>query len=213
MKETIVKRPYHSPLRKAQAEATRSKVLDSALRLFARHGYAATTIAEIAREAGVVPETVYAIFRTKRAIIDGLIADAAPPEVLASMQEGWASKTGDPAAQLAFLARFGTTFWARNDTLAAVFRQGTGDVDIGDEWSKRQTARRAGFAAAIAGWPAEVLRPNLSRDRAADVIWALASEELFHLLVRERGWSVPRFRQWLTDALRREVLADPPAPA
>ena len=117
------------------------------------------------------------------------------------------------AAQLAFLARFSTAFWARNDTLAAVFRQGTGDAEIGEEWSKRQAARRAGFAAAIAGWPAAVLRPKLTHDRAADVIWALASEELFHLLVRERGWSVARFRQWLTDALQRDLLADPPGGA
>jgi AcrR family transcriptional regulator len=210
MTSDIVKRPYHSPLRRAQAEATRSKVLDGALHLFAQQGYAATTIAEIAREAGVVPETIYSIFRTKRAIVDGLIADAAPPEIVASMQDGWATKAGDPAAQLAFLARFSTAFWSRNDTLAAVFRQGTGDAEIGEEWSMRQLARRAGFAAAIAGWPASVLRPKLSHERAADVIWALASEELFHLLVRERRWSVPRFRQWLTNALQRDLLADPP---
>ena len=213
MTSDIVKRPYHSPLRRAQAEATRSRVLESGLRLFSRQGYAATTIAEIAREAGVVPETIYSIFRTKRAIVDGLIADAAPREIVASMEEGWASKAGDPAAQLAFLARFSTAFWARNDTLAAVFRQGTGDAEIGEEWSKRQAARRAGFAAAIAGWPAAVLRPKLTHHRAADVIWALASEELFHLLVRERGWSVARFRQWLTDALQRDLLADPPGGA
>ena len=213
MASDIVKRPYHSPLRRAQAEATRSKVLDSGLRLFAQQGYAATTIAEIAREAGVVPETVYSIFRTKRAIVDGLIADAAPPAIVASMQEALASKADDPAAQLAFIARFSTEFWVRNDTLAAVFRQGTGDAEIGEEWSRRQAARRAGFAAAIAGWPGAVLRPTLSHDRAADVIWALASEELFHLLVGERGWSVPRFREWLTDALQRDLLADPPAPA
>ncbi len=83
------------------------------------------------------------------------------------MEEGWASKAGDPAAQLAFLARFSTAFWARNDTLAAVFRQGTGDAEIGEEWSKRQAARRAGFAAAIAGWPAAVLRPKRLRTTAA----------------------------------------------
>jgi AcrR family transcriptional regulator len=213
MTSDIVKRPYHSPLRRAQAEATRTKVLGSALAQFAEHGYAATTIAAIARDAGVVPETIYAIFGTKRAIIDGLIEAAAPPGVVAVIEEAWEAKTGDPAAQLAFLARFATEFWARNDTLAAVFRRGTGDAEIGEEWAQRQADRRTLFGSAIAAWPPSVLRDGVTYDRAADLVWALASDELFHLLVRERGWSVQRFRRWLTEALQRDVLAAPPSGA
>src|SRR5262245_45583365 len=102
---TIVKRPYHSPLRQAQAESTRARILDAALELFARNGYAATAIAAVAREAGVVPETIYAAFGTKKALIDGLIARAAPRDTLATLETAWTS-AGDAHAQLGAIAAF-----------------------------------------------------------------------------------------------------------
>src|SRR4249919_928325 len=131
------KRPYHSPLRQEQALATRQRILDAALGLFGSNGYGATSIAAIAREAGVVPETIYATFGSKRGIVDGLIERAVPHEVLAEIDARWSARAGDPAAQLAVVAAFSTAFWGRNDELATVFRQGTGDADIADEWTKR----------------------------------------------------------------------------
>ena len=50
------KRRYNSPHRREQAAATRREILDSALRLFEEQGYAATTMAAIATEAGVALE-------------------------------------------------------------------------------------------------------------------------------------------------------------
>src|ERR1044072_9021567 len=90
------KRPYHSPLRQEQALATRQRILDAALDLFGAQGYGSTSIASIAREAGVVPETIYATFGSKRGIIDGLTERAAPPQVLAGLDRAWNAKGGDP---------------------------------------------------------------------------------------------------------------------
>lgn len=201
------KRPYHSPLRREQAQATRQRILDAALALFAAQGYGATSVAAIAREAGVVPETIYAAFATKRGIVDGLIARAVPAEVLADVDANWHAREGDPAAQLAVVAGFATSFWGRNDELAMVFRRGTGDADIADEWAKRQGERRKYFGRLLAGWPESTFRLGLDRERATDVLWALATDELFHLLVRERGWKPAVYEAWLLDALRRELLA------
>src|SRR4026208_638504 len=61
------KRPYHSPLRQEQALATRQRILDAALELFGAQGYGATSIAAVAREAGGVPETIYATLGSTRA--------------------------------------------------------------------------------------------------------------------------------------------------
>src|SRR5262245_65478263 len=115
---TIVKRPYHSPLRQAQAESTRARILDAALELFARNGYAATTIAAVAREAGIVPETIYASFGSKKALIDGLIARAAPPDTASTLETRWAADAGDPRAPLGVIAAFAAECRARNDALA-----------------------------------------------------------------------------------------------
>ena len=67
-----VKRPYESPRRRAQAAATRRQILDAAQRLFEAHGYAATTMAAIAREAGVALKTVYVAFETKSGVLRAL---------------------------------------------------------------------------------------------------------------------------------------------
>lgn len=52
------RRRYDSPRRREQAEATRRDILEAARRLFEAHGYAATTMAAIAAEAGVALKTV-----------------------------------------------------------------------------------------------------------------------------------------------------------
>jgi AcrR family transcriptional regulator len=202
----IVKRPYHSPLRQSQAEATRARILDAALQLFAQSGYAATTIAAVAREAGVVPETIYASFGTKKALMDGLVGRAAPPDTASSLEMRWSAEAGDPHAQLGVIAAFAADFWQRNDELARVLRQGAGDAEIGAEWAFRQEERRVLFGKALAGWPAGVRKAGVTKERAADLVWALTSDELFHLLVIDRGWPVDAYRTWLTETLRSALL-------
>lgn len=203
------KRPYHSPLRQEQALATRQRILDAALALFASQGYSSASIASIAREAGVVPETIYATFGSKRGIIDGLIERAAPPEIVTGLDADWEARTGDPAGQLELVADVATSFWDRNDMLATVLRQGTGDAEIADEWSARQTGRRELFGHQLGMWPAETFRPGLDREQAIDLVWVLSTDEIFHLLVRDRGWTPTAYRSWLLGALRREILGDP----
>jgi AcrR family transcriptional regulator len=201
------KRPYHSPLRQEQALATRRRILDAALELFGAQGYGATSIAAVAREAGVVPETIYATFGSKRGMIDGLIERAAPPQVLAELDTAWNRLAGDPWAQLGVVAAFSTAFWGRNDALAAIFRRGTGEADIGDEWAKRQGDRRAYFRHLLSAWPVASFRDGVDLDRAVDVLWALNTDEVFHLFVRERGWASDAYEAWLLELLRREILA------
>ena len=66
------KRRYHSPRRREQAEATRNEILDAAEKLFIRDGYVATSMAAIAKEAGVALKTVYVSFETKSGLLRAL---------------------------------------------------------------------------------------------------------------------------------------------
>jgi AcrR family transcriptional regulator len=207
MAQGMDKRRYHSPLRQEQALATRSRILDAALELFGSQGYGTTSIAAVAREAGVVPETIYASFGSKRGIIDGLVERAAPPQVLAELDGRWNARAGDPGGQLEVVADFSTRFWGRNDALAMVFRRGTGDADIGDEWAKRQGDRRAYFRHLLSAWPPDVFREGVDLDRAVDILWGLNTDEVFHLFVRERGWAPHDYKLWLLALLRHEILA------
>src|SRR4051812_41629175 len=56
---TAGKRGYRSPLRAEQAQRTRAAVLDAAGRCFLAQGYAATTMKDVAAEAGVSVQTVF----------------------------------------------------------------------------------------------------------------------------------------------------------
>src|SRR5436189_1539138 len=66
------KRRYESPRRREQAAATRREILHAAQRLFERQGYAATTMAAIAKEARVALKTVYLAFETKSGLLRAL---------------------------------------------------------------------------------------------------------------------------------------------
>jgi AcrR family transcriptional regulator len=59
--------------RQARSEQSRRQVLDTALRLFSRQGYRATTVREIADEARVSTGNVYHHFPDKEAIFKTLI--------------------------------------------------------------------------------------------------------------------------------------------
>src|SRR3954447_3993933 len=67
---------YHSPRRADQALATRRAVLEAARDLFVRKGYLQTTVADIAREARVAVDTVYAAVGRKPAILREVLETA-----------------------------------------------------------------------------------------------------------------------------------------
>src|SRR5215831_9332144 len=66
------RRVYNSPRRREQAAGTRREILGAAQRLFEKQGYAATTMAAIAAEAGVALKTVYVVFETKSGVLRAL---------------------------------------------------------------------------------------------------------------------------------------------
>src|SRR5438128_3771848 len=63
------KRSHSSPRREAQAQETKRDILAAAQRLFEQQGYPATTMAQVAKEAGVALKTVYLAFQTKSGLL------------------------------------------------------------------------------------------------------------------------------------------------
>ena len=72
MSEDVKRRRYDSPRRRAQAAETRRQILAAAQALFEQQGYAPTTMAAIATEAGVALKTVYVAFETKSGVLRAL---------------------------------------------------------------------------------------------------------------------------------------------
>jgi hypothetical protein len=55
---------------------------------------------------------------------------------------------------------------------------------------------------------AGALRPGLTAQTAADILYALASPHTHQLLRRHSNWTTRRYRTWLVNAVTQQVLAD-----
>ena len=76
---------------KAQAGDTKAALLKAALGLFARHGFAGTSIRAIAREVGMSESVLYAHFPNKQAMFEAALAlggPRAPIEAIAALDAG-----------------------------------------------------------------------------------------------------------------------------
>ena len=94
------RRPGRPP--KSEAGDTRSALLDAALLLFSRHGYAGTSIRAIAREVGLSESVLYAHFDSKRAIYEAAMASVGPGAATTALAE----PPAEPAAWIrAYAAR------------------------------------------------------------------------------------------------------------
>ena len=64
--------PRTAEQNQALREATRDRLLEAAMRLFSRHGYSATPIRKIAKEAGVAQGLLYSHYRGKEDLLKAL---------------------------------------------------------------------------------------------------------------------------------------------
>jgi AcrR family transcriptional regulator len=208
-----VKRSYDSTRRREQAAETQRQILRAAQRLFERDGYATTTVAAIASEAGVATKTVYLAFESKSGILRALwhlLLRGDPADVPVGEGE-WYRETlaePDPETRIVRVAVRSREVKERAADLMEVIRTAApADPDIATLWDRIQTNFRDLLRPIVESLRSDgVLRPGLDVDEATDVLWALVHPDIWQLLVKQRGWSVDRYEQWCLDAVRTELL-------
>ena len=211
-----VKRSYDSTRRREQAAETQRQILRAAQRLFERDGYATTTVAAIASEAGVATKTVYLAFESKSGILRALwhlLLRGDPADVPVGEGE-WYRETlaePDPEARIVRVAIRSREVKERAAEIMEVIRTAApADPDIAVLWERIQSNFRDLLRPVVASLHADgVLRPGLDVDEATDVLWALVHPDIWQLLVNQRGWSVERYERWCVDAVRAQLLAQP----
>lgn len=208
------RRRYDSPRRREQAGATRRAILDGAREAFVARGYVATTIEAIAAAAGVSPETVYATFHTKRALLAALVdvSLAGDDEPVPLLERGWVRQLRDEPdrrRRTALLASAGRAILERRSDVDDVVRgAAAADPEIAALLAAGKADRHAGqreLLRLVAG--PDGLRHGLALDEAADVLYALGSPETWRQLVVERGWSPARFEAWYAEAIERLLMS------
>jgi AcrR family transcriptional regulator len=198
-------RRYRSPRRAEQAAQTRAAVVAAAARLFTTKGWAATGMRDVAREAGVATETVYAHFSSKTELFRhandvAVVGDDAPVS-LADRPEFAALGQGARAERIAAAARLQTAVNERTSGFAKALREAAPVDPVIAEMLRatRERTRRdiaAGAQAVMGRTPTQPER---------DGLWALLSVEVYLLLVEESGWSIEQYQQWVTHMLEREI--------
>jgi AcrR family transcriptional regulator len=205
------RRKYSSPLRADQAEQTRHRILRSAFNLFAKGGYAGTTIAAVAEDAGVSPETIYQAYGGKRGLLEGAIEMAIDgAEDGASGGERWRTVVAElPAARerLAMIVEHSCRILARTRPLHRVIRGAADKEPFAADLGRRLLADRLNAQTErIRTFLADDLKPGLSVEEAGQRYCVLTSPELYYLLTTELGWTADAHREWLTTLLERDLL-------
>jgi AcrR family transcriptional regulator len=205
------KRHYDSSGRQAQARRNREAILDAAQRQFLEGGYAATTVAAIAAEAGVSVETIYKAFGGKpglvRAIYDrGLEGQEPVPayqradEMRAretdprAIMRNWGTIASEVSSVVSPIERLVRAAAASDHDMAALL-QAHNDLRERRARHHAQFLKRRGY-----------LREGVSVAQATDILWTCTSDELYDLLVTQRGWSPPRFARFLADFMINALL-------
>lgn len=206
-------------MRQERAERTRAHVIAVAGRLFADHGYAATSMRRIAAEAEVGLETVTQTGRKADLLLaafrSGLAGDPDATDLTALI--GPSPRAGDDLAavigtattRLADRLRDSLGIW-RAFTVAAA-----SDETVAAARSRLADLRRHEISAWLEACEhsgALLSRDVTSRERLADMIGLLTSHEAYDHLVTVCGWPHDDVAAWTSAAILDRLGHTDPGP-
>ena len=210
------KRTYDARRRRERAEderlATRRRVVAAARELFVSKGYTATSMADIAANAGVALQSVYKAGTNKAELLHMVVdlevagddeqVKFADREVFQTI-----ARQADSRRQVRMLADQIAVVQERSAPIQAAYRQAAAvDATVAGYFEAAHQRRLETFAAAVQ----MISRSDLKRppDEAATTVWAIASPEMFHLLRHVRRWDAAQYRTWLRRTLAEVVLKE-----
>jgi AcrR family transcriptional regulator len=197
------RRRYNSTRRALQAAQTRDDVLAAAIRLFTSSGWAATTVAAVATEAGVSAETVYGGFGSKknllRAAIDVAVVGDADPVPFIDREEFHRLGRGTIAARLRAGVALQTNVHERSAGVwRAIIEAAVGDREVESWRIELERGRRLDLRRSLA----LILGRDLDTP-TIDLLWVLLGPETYLKLMGDAGYDRARYEQFLLDAIER----------
>ena len=177
-------------------------IVRTARDLFIERGYGHTTVADVAREAGVAIETIYASVGTKAALLHKAwditvggdqqdIVFHERPEVLAIRSEP------DLAKRLMLHAAFSTHTAERIAPFQLMVQSAAGTDPAAAAMLEEMGRQRLAGMTVMAAEAAKTGQLAVPEEECRDLIWSTTDGMLWHRLVIERGWTNDRFAEWL----------------
>ncbi len=197
------------PTRRARAEATRARIVDSARRLFLENGYAATTMPSVAEAAGVAVQTVYLAFGTKgdllQAVYELLVLgpDGTPPHLMP-----WWPQPDDGAPIEKTIRRFVDGTMELLARAAPLVWTVLGDATARAGYEHNEQLRRYGYTELVDTLAQKhPFRTGITPSRARDLLLVLTGPQLYVQYTRDLGWSQNDLAEWTSATVLEQVFA------
>jgi AcrR family transcriptional regulator len=213
---SVNRRRYDASARLRRAAETRARIVDGAADRFLRDGYAETTIAQLARDAGVSVDTIYKGFGGKPGLVRAVYqralegAGTVPAEI---RSDALHDTERDPRRIIDAWGRFVAEIAPLAAPIAAMIAAAaTTDPDVRPliaEIDAQRLERMTLNAQRLAD--AGHLRPDVTVAHAADVLWTYSSAELYDLLVVRRRMPLAAYARFVSAAIAAALLPTPDA--
>jgi AcrR family transcriptional regulator len=199
-------RRYEQRLRAEAAEETRRRILDAVYERLREAPSQPVSVEQVARAARVARSTVYLIFGSRAGLFDAVAQDLLQRGGFERVITAVAHPDAREHLRLGIRASV-EVFAVDRDIHRVLLSTAALDPEATAGAVRRSEARRAGGMAYLARRLAEqdLLRPDVSVDDAAHILWLITSFDAFDLLYTGRGLPVEEVARVLVATAERAV--------
>lgn len=201
------RRVYNSEARDVQAAQTRSRILEAAKKLFQNEGFDRVTIGKLAQVAEVSMPTIYALFKSKRGILQSLIDEALPSNKFETLVEEFKQEKS-PKKRLGISAKIARQIYDAERELMDILRSASLVApelkELEQEREKRRYERQKEGVTRM--MKEKSLAKGLSLAKARDTLWTLTGRDIYRMMTVERGWTSGEYEEWLAQLLVKSLL-------
>ena len=203
-----VRRPNR---REVAAAETRREILRAARRLFAAHGYAGTSLQQIAEESGVAVQTIYSSVGSKAALVLALNDLIDEEAGVAELSAGVRAET-DPPTMIARAIHLTRQLNERcGDLLQVMLSAVPAEPDVAAAFADGMRRHESGVSALAQRLGAlGALRAGTTPERAGAAFAMMTSPPSWQQLTQRSGWTFDDSEAWLTTSLTQLLLEPDP---
>jgi AcrR family transcriptional regulator len=204
-------RHYDGSRRQDEARARRRAVVEAAHDLFLSRGYGSVTIQEIARQAGVSSQMVYAAFGSKAGILEqavdmAITGDDEEIPLFEREEIQQRLSSDDPREFLRGINQAGRIVHERSAPILHIVESVAGsDPAVEELRTKYNRQRKIDTRRILEALPRQGMRQDLDFDALVDFIDHIGRSESYVALVVESGWSPERYQSWFEEVMYRVV--------
>ncbi|MGH3273579.1 MAG: TetR/AcrR family transcriptional regulator [Streptosporangiaceae bacterium] len=203
-----VRRPNR---REVAAAETRREILRAARRLFAEHGYAGTSLQQIAEESGVAVQTIYSSVGSKGALVlalNDLMDEEADVAQLAAEIFGETDPPRLIGKGIHLTRQLNERCGDLIQVLVSAEHAAPDAAAVVADGMRRHEQGASAIAQRLAALGA--LRTGTTPERAAAVFSLMTSPASWRQLTDRAGWPFDESEAWLTESLAQLLLEHSP---